>query len=918
MRYFIILFSVFFLFTSQTSLAQLTHQGKQVPGKPLGLDEDVAGRARFEQMRLANPASRLIPQGMREKELKFAAGLPSREDAVASSRGKFSTLSVPSVDWEPRGPQNIGGRTTALGIDVENENIINAGSTSGGMWHSTDGGSTWVRTTSLDQINDISALAQDTRTRKTNTWYCSTGEPLVASIGEPIGYGGYVGNGLFKSTDNGVTWNILPSTVSTDSVAFASPFNWVNRIVTDSFNNSEDVLYAATIGGIERSSDGGTTWTMTLGQYPNGSMQTDIAITPSGILYAALGELELGYTTSAPTFGVFRSTDGIHWTNITPSGWQPKSYRMYIAVAPSDSNIMYVVSNNDTGYYRFWKYTYLAGDGSGTGGTWNDRTVSLTTAGVEFGGFIHVQPNNPNVVYLGAVQLWRSTDGFATANNITSLNYYDGQYDLHVDHQAIAFYRSNPSSMIVGCDGGIYYTADNKASQVSWTSLDNNYLTTQFFEIAIDHYTPGNVTVLGGSQDNSSNITFVDDETQPWSFVSGGDGQACAIAGDRSIYYTSLQSGYTLATSFGANGVETGYKRIDPTGGTGYPWQNPFALDPNNSDMMYFGGGHLLWRNNDLSAIPLLQYYDTATTSINWSSLSATRLPSNSPYGTYSTITAIGVSTSAPNVVYYGTNDGMLFRLDNADTGNHKPTAIWSGKGFPLRAFISSIAVDPSNADSVIVCFANFEVQSLFLTTNGGTTWKPIGGNLEEYPDGSGNGPSCRSVAILPLPDGMIYLVGTSTGVYSTNNLNGMSTVWSLEGASTIGNDIINAIDVRPSDGYVAVGSCGSGAFTATFTSANSSVKIAQPPPAELTLEPNYPNPYNSTTHFQFKIPNSGNVSLEVYDEKGALVASIISGAMDAGTYTTEWNSSSISSGVYVCKLSENGQSVSRLVSIER
>ncbi|HZK77136.1 MAG TPA: T9SS type A sorting domain-containing protein, partial [Candidatus Kapabacteria bacterium] len=352
------------------------------------------------------------------------------------------------------------------------------------------------------------------------------------------------------------------------------------------------------------------------------------------------------------------------------------------------------------------------------------------------------------------------------------------------------------------------------------------------------------------------------------------------------------------------------------TGGTGYPWTNPFALDPNNSDMMYLGGGHILWRNNDLSSIPLDD--NQSPTSIGWDDLSATMLPGNSPYGSSSAITAIGVSTYPPNRVYYGTDDGMLFRLDNADTGNHKPTAIWSGKGFPANALVNSIAVDPNNADSVIICFANFEVQSLFLSTNGGTTWKPIGGNLEEYPNGSGNGPSVRAAAILPVGDGMIYLVGTSTGVYSTNKLNGMSTVWSLEGASTIGNDIVNALDVRPSDGYVAVGSCGSGAFTATFTSANSSVSNTQPQPAQLTLEPNYPNPYSSVTHFEFKVAEAGVVSLAVYDEKGVIVKSLLSEEIEPGTYTTEWNSSSIPSGSYICKLSENGQTVSRLLSIER
>ena len=922
MRYSFVAFSVFFLLFSQPSFAQISQEkDKLFPGRPLGLDEDVAGRARFEHKRLANPATGKIPSGMRAKELKFAAGLPSREDAFAADQGKFSTLSVPPVNWEPRGPENIGGRTDALGIDITNENVINAGGVAGGMWHSTDGGGSWVRTTPLDQIDNISALAQDTRKGKTNTWYCSTGEPVDCSIGDPVGGGEFIGNGIFKSTDDGVTWNILSSTVSPDSAAFTNPFNWVGQIAIDRSNANHDIVYAATIGGIERSSDGGQTWTMTLGSFANGSGETGVAVASSGVVFAVLSENKFLNTGLATIYGAYRSTDGIHWTNITPSNWERQTYYIYLGMAPSNGNVIYFSAADANRIdFSFWKYTYLSGDGSGTGGNWEDRTPNLIAAGVQipWDGDIHVLPTDENTVFLGSVELWRSTDGFATANNVSNLSIYNQQYDLHADQQTIAFYPSNPNSMIVGCDGGLLYTPDNRADQVSWTSLDNNYITTQYYTIALDHYTPGSVTVMGGSQDNGSSLTLIDDETQPWGFAGGGDGQACAIAGDRGLYFASSQIGYTIAETFDLNGILTGYKRIDPTGGSGYPWQNPFVLDPNNSDMMYFGGGNILWRNTALSSIPLFHYYDTSTTSIGWNILSATRLPLNGPYGAYSTISAIGVSTNSPNRVYYGTDDGMLFRLDGANTGNNKPTAIWSGKGFPASAFVSSIAVDPNNADSVIVCFANFEVQSLFLTTNGGTTWKPIGGNLEEFPNGSGNGPSVRAAAILPVADGMIYLVGTSTGVYSTNKLEGMSTVWSLEGASTIGNDIINAIDVRPSDGYVAVGSCGSGAFTATFTSANSSVNSSQPIPSKLTLEPNYPNPYSSTTHFEFKIAEAGDVTLSIYDEKGVFIASLLSEKLGPGTYTTEWNSSNAPSGAYLCKLTENGQSVSRLVSIER
>jgi hypothetical protein len=185
-------------------------------------------------------------------------------------------------------------------------------------------------------------------------------------------------------------------------------------------------------------------------------------------------------------------------------------------------------------------------------------------------------------------------------------------------------------------------------------------------------------------------------------------------------------------------------------------------------------------------------------------------------------ITAITSTRTPANRVYYGTTDGRLFRLDSANAADPSPKAIWEGKGFPKLAYVSSIATDSKNADNAIVAFANYSVLSLFFTSDGGTSWVPIGGNLEEYPDGKGSGPSCRAVAMMHSGNGMIYLVGTSTGLYSTTTLNGMSTIWTLEGPTTIGNNIVNAIDTRESDGMVAVATCGHGMFSGQFAPASS------------------------------------------------------------------------------------------------
>ncbi|HZV13557.1 MAG TPA: T9SS type A sorting domain-containing protein, partial [Candidatus Kapabacteria bacterium] len=221
-----------------------------------------------------------------------------------------------------------------------------------------------------------------------------------------------------------------------------------------------------------------------------------------------------------------------------------------------------------------------------------------------------------------------------------------------------------------------------------------------------------------------------------------------------------------------------------------------------------FGGVGYMWRNDDMTQIPLGSNQQQTQ---GWNQITNTTVASGS-------ISAIAISTTPANRLYYGTSTGLLYRLDDADNNNSTPTAI-TGSGFPSGGYINCIAIDSKNADNAIVVFSNYNVQSLFYTSNGGASWKPIGGNLEQYPDGSGNGPSCRWASIMHVGNSVTYLVGTSTGLYSTAYLNDTATVWALEGASTIGNNIVAMIDTRESDGLVAIASHGAGIFTGNITS---------------------------------------------------------------------------------------------------
>ena len=212
--------------------------------------------AELQWMKLRDPQTGEIPSGIRSRELAFASGLPVKE----SSR---------SQNWNPRGPNNIGGRMLCIEVDLEDENHLLAGSASGGMWQSMDGGQNWSKVTAPDAEQSATCLVQDSRPGHRTTWYYGTGELLsttkrnISTNVRTIG----IGNGIFKSTDNGATWVNLPYTQGGSPSTLSEVFQGVWRVVTDPVAVDKDIVYAACYGAIMRSENGGDTWEMVLYGY---------------------------------------------------------------------------------------------------------------------------------------------------------------------------------------------------------------------------------------------------------------------------------------------------------------------------------------------------------------------------------------------------------------------------------------------------------------------------------------------------------------------------------------------------------------------------------------------------------------------------------------------------------------------------
>jgi hypothetical protein len=444
--------------------------------------------------------------------------------------------------------------------------------------------------------------------------------------------------------------------------------------------------------------------------------------------------------------------------------------------------------------------------------------------------------------------------------------------------------------------------------QMFWQRLNNKLTTTQFYSVAIDHGSSGDDWIIGGLQDNNWYYTVTDDPSELWFNVDlCYDGFASSVASDWEYCVLSAYSGNIWTTRFDNNMhtidifpqlPDTLLKYYDPVMGSNtlFPFYQNFALDPNNDEVFYLPTITSIWRKDNLK----LAAYDTNQRNTGWSHLS------NVNVGSASEISCLAVSKVPANRMYFGTNLGKIYRLDNANTGNPVPVNI-TGSNFPANSFVAYIDINPDNADHLMVTFSNYGVQSLFHSTDGGTSWTAAGGNLEENADGSGNGPSVRCTKLLTYQDNKIIFAGTSSGLFSTSKLEGDSTVWVKEGASSIGNVIIDMIDVRQTDGFIAIGTHGNGVYSTYF---NPYSAIDEKSNDQSFIVSNiFPNPVQDEAKLEIIAEKTDNLQIAIYSNLGKCVKKLSDKTIHPGKQYINLQFGELTPGVYYLTL-EVGKNV--------
>lgn len=866
------------------------------------------GREAYELARLQDPETGQIPEGIRMRELAFAATLPRVNSQARASKQIF----------QPVGPYNVGGRTRALAYDQFNPEIILAGAVSGGMWRSTDSGQSWSRVTTREQHAAVSCVVQDTRTGKTDTWYYGSGE-RVGNSASKLSSATYRGSGIYKSTDNGMTWSLLTSTetpVQTDS-----DWTLVYRIALDPTRNDSDIVLAATKAGIVYSNDGGATWKESLSSGQSTSDPwSEITVTTTGVFYAAI-------SSNANNGGIWRSEDGLSWSNITAAGFPATHERTVLAIAPSNEDVVYSLSvtpgfgqidnpNDPTPEYNsLWKYTYVSSTGAGFPNVWEDRSVNLPSTNFNrtltpFGGYcydIAVKPDNENVVFLGGTNMFRSTNGFATANQTNQIGGYraDGNpnYDWvrdnhHPDLQYITFHPNHSDRLLCSTDGGMHFTQDCMTLPVIWESYNNGFISAQFYAIAVDNYST-NTAISGGLQDNGTWGTDELSATEDWSKLRGADGAYTAITGNGLTHYVSTQYANIERTEIDQSGNVLNRWDAMPDqapGGTGsgYLFVHPFTLDPANDNIMYLPFQNQLYANTNLANLE--------SGIKNWSV--AASLPSSGD------ITSVGASLQPQGVVYAGFSNRRIYRLEDTHTGNASFTDV--SQGITSGSFAACVAVDPRDADKVAAVYSNYNAVSLWYSEDGGQTWTDTEGNLKGNSDPGvppqfahiGDGPSFRWLEIIPISNTeTVYLLGTSIGLFATDELDGDNTVWVLQAADVIGNVVVDMIDHRTSDGFTAIGTHGNGVFTTYIQNDDDITSDGLTNTVDELQVKVFPNPAVESVRLQFELQKTEEVKASILDLKGRQVMRTERSQLSPGTHQIEWNVQSLPSGTYFIRL---------------
>lgn len=644
-------------------------------------------------------------------------GLPERALIQAGEQAR----SLPTVDgnWVSEGPSNTGGRVTGIAVDPALPNTVYISAASGGVWMSTDSANTFtpVWPSNLPQATGAIASGSD------GTLYVGTGEanPGGGSLT-------YEGDGIYRSTDQGRSWQHLGLTHSATIGAIAVAPSNPNRLFVAATGS---LFRPGGERGVYRSTDGGATFQQVLGPPNQTTGAIDVQIDPTNPdrIYAAMWDRQRIPDVrryAGVGSGLYRSTDGGEtWTrldNVTALApgdavglrSDPTLGRIGIGVSASTPGRVYIdtATLNEGDEKGF----YVSTDG---GDSFAAGTLSGAGGAMWWTGKVWVDPADADHVFVPGVSLRESRDGGRTWANTGS---------LHADHHAMTWDPKVPGRVYEGNDGGIYRSDDNGANR-SWLKGTVEPWS-QFYSLAISRQDP--TRLAGGLQDNGSQRTWGGER---WNSFGGGDGMQNLINPEnQDVVFNCSQFGSCRRSADGG----TTFRRLTGAVSDRFNWFSPLEFAADDPNVVYFGGNQLN-RSTDGG-----QTFTPISPDLSGG-------PGNDEVYPFGTITTVGSSPNHPEIIYAGTDDGRLWITRD------------SGKTWRLslsgQPWITRVKADERRPNVAFATLSGYRSGTqnghVLMTLDFGRRWFDITGNLPQAPVND----------IVLGPNGTLY-VGTDVGVF--------------------------------------------------------------------------------------------------------------------------------------------------------
>jgi len=619
------------------------------------------------------------------------------------------------------GPAFMSGRIADIAIDPKDSKTWYVAVGSGGVWKTTNSGTTFKPIFDGQSSYSIGCVTIDPK--NSNIIWVGTGENVS---GRHVGYG----DGVYKSIDGGQSWNNMGLKKS----------EHIDKIIIDHTNS--DIIFVAAEGplwsaggerGIFKSIDGGKTWKASL-TIDKDTGATDIVMDPRDpkTLYAAAHQRRRHVSAlinGGPGSAIYKTYDGgENWSKIVKGLPKEILGQIALAISPQRPDVVYASVETAIRKITF----YRSSDG---GQNWKKKT-SYTTPGTgpHYYQELFASPHQFDKIYSMEINVLVSTDGGGKWGKIP-------EEKKHGDNHALAFHPTEPGYLLCGSDGGIYETWD---SGKTWRFI-SNLPVTQYYRIAVDNEKPF-YNVLGGTQDNCTHLgpsrTTKRDGiwNSDWRITMGGDGYTCQFdPEDPNIMYTEAQVGYMIRYDK-RNGDSVSIRPITEPGEETdrWNWDAPLIVSPHNSKRLYFASQRVYRSENrgdtwtpisgDLS-----KGINRLAEKFMGRSWSIDAVWDNDAMSYYSNIITIDESQLMEGLIYVGTDDGLI---QVTDDGGKNWRKIDKFPGVPYGTFVNEVMASKHEKNTVYALFddhkrGNFKPYIL-KSMDRGKSWKVITSNLPD------------------------------------------------------------------------------------------------------------------------------------------------------------------------------------------